>query len=678
MSSIRQLAAIMFTDIEGYTALMGNNEEHAIAIRNKHRSIFEHTNSAFEGKIVQYFGDGTLSVFTSAVQAVECALEMQLAFVQAGLPVRIGIHMGDIVYSEEDIMGDAVNVASRIESCAIAGSILISDKVHDQIRNRPQIETEFLDAYEFKNVEGTIPLFAIANDGLKIPDPKSIKGKLKEPKNGELKGPYRRRHWFAIGVITALALFFLYFQFFSGPKPPEDLSIAVLPFENLSSEPDSDLFRDGITEDLLTQLSKLSTLRVISRKSVSRYIDTDKTLPQIAKELNVSLILEGSIRKQGDQVRVSAHLINTQNDEQLWADTYDKTLTDLFTIQTEISEEIVNSLEINLTSDEQLKLAEIQTQNIEAYKLFLMGRKEADKRNKESIAKSIQLYEQALQLDPNYAEAMAEIANSIYLETYYANRDPNEAATTAKTYLDKAEKINDQVVRIYSVRGLINNIEGKYEQAKAAFERAISISPNDVTTRRQYSTFFFYNKQYKDQLIQAEIAYRLDPLSFATANTYFTALVENYKFEEAERLMKQVEQNNVENNEFVINRAFFRLYTAMEDYQSAIPPLEKLASEEYAFNRFLAYSYGKVGDTSNVYRIINRIKNLDVDDEGGKNYLQAMSFAGIQKLDSVFYYLDTIRNKRSGLFRREHTIFFKSIHDDPRYPEILRAHGIQK
>ncbi|GAB5398804.1 MAG: hypothetical protein Aureis2KO_03890 [Aureisphaera sp.] len=667
----------MFTDIEGYTALMGNNEEQAISIRNKHRSIFEHTNSAFEGKIVQYFGDGTLSVFGSAVQAVECALEMQLAFIEANLPVRIGIHMGDIVYSEEDIMGDAVNIASRIESCAIAGSILISDKVHDQIRNRPHIATEFMDAYDFKNVEGTIPLFAISNEGIKIPDPKSIKGKLKEPNDNELKKPYRRRHWFAIGAISAILLFFLYFQFFTGPEPPEDLSIAVLPFENLSTEPDSDLFRDGITEDLLTQLSKLSTLRVISRKSVTRYLDTDKPIAEIAKELDVSLILEGSIRKQGDQVRVSAHLINTQNDEQLWADTYDKTLTDLFTIQSEISEEIVNSLEINLTSDEQSQLTEIQTQNIEAYKLFLMGRKEADKRNKESIAKSIQLYEQALQLDPNYAEALAEIANSIYLETYYADRDPIEAATTAKIYLDKAEKINDKVVRIYSVRGLINNIEGKYDSAKAAFERAISISPNDVTTRRQFSTFFYYNKQYEEQLVQAEIAYRLDPLSFVTANAYFNALVENYKFEEAERLMMQVEQNNVENNEFVINRAFFRLYTAMDDYESVIPPLEKLASEEAAFNRFLAYSYGKIGDTANVYRIINRIKHLDMADEDGKSYLQAMSFAGIKELDSVFYYLDTLRNKRSSLFRREHGNFFECIHDDPRYPEMLKAHGIE-
>lgn len=677
MSVTRQLAAIMFTDIEGYTSLMGSDEASAISVRNTHREIFENATKENDGTIVQYFGDGTLSVFGSAGQAVDCAIEMQEAFIEAAIPVRIGIHMGDIVYTEDDIMGDAVNIASRIESCAIAGSILISDKVHDQIRNRKNISTQFLDAYEFKNVSGTIPLFAIANGNLKVPDPKAIKGKLKEPTTGELlRSSNKRRFWFGIGALSVIAIFILYSVIVQKPKPSGDLSIAVLPFENLSADKDSELFRDGMTEDLLTQLSKLSTLRVISRKSVSKYLNTDRDLTAIAKELDVNYILEGSVRQQDNQIRISAHLTNTSNGEQLWAETFDRTLTDIFKIQTEISEEIVKSLELNLTSDEQLKISETPTTNIEAYKLFLMGRKEADKRTQEGMAKSIELYEQALELDPNYAEAMAEIANSIYLETYYANRDPLEAASTARGYLKKAEEINDRVARIYSVLGLINNIEGKYEAAKNAFEKAIQLSPNDVTARRQFSTFYYYNQQYEEQLKQAKIAYRLDPLSFATANAYFTALVENQKFEEAEKLMKQIEANNIENNPFVINRGFFRLYIAMQDYKSVISPLEQLAEEEYAYNRFLAYSYGKLGDTTAVLNLVQKIKNLKVE-QGSKNYLQAMAFAGIGKVDSVFYYLDTVRNSHSGLLSREHLEFFECIHQDPRYPVLLQSHGIE-
>jgi class 3 adenylate cyclase len=180
MSKKRQLAAIMFTDIEGYTSLMQQDEGIAISLREKHREIFVRSTMKFRGKIIQYFGDGTLSVFKSSVEAVESAIEMQLSFILENIPVRVGIHVGDIVYSEEDIIGDAVNVASRIESCAVAGSILISDKVHDQIRSHRHIESKFLDAYELKNVESALPLFAISNDGLVVPDQKGIKGKLKQ------------------------------------------------------------------------------------------------------------------------------------------------------------------------------------------------------------------------------------------------------------------------------------------------------------------------------------------------------------------------------------------------------------------------------------------------------------------------------------------------------------------
>ena len=677
MSQKRLLAAIMFTDIEGYTALMQQDEGKAVSFRDKHREIFNRTTIHYNGEIIQYFGDGTLSVFKSSVEAVECAIRLQQQFVRGNIPVRIGIHVGDIVYSEEDIVGDAVNVASRIESCAIAGSVLISDKVHDQIRSHRHISSKFLDAYEFKNVEGALPIFAIANDGLKIPNPKEIKGKLsanRKIEQSQKQGNKRILMYGFIGLVVLISILAL--NYFGKAKKPDELSIAVLPFENLSTDDDSEIFRDGITEDILSQLSKLKDLHVISRTSVSKYKNSNKTLPEIAKELGVTLILEGSIRKYGDQVRVNAQLINAVNDERMWGDEYDKTLVDIFAIQTEISEEIVDALQLNLSFEEQQSLAVVPTKNIEAYKLFLMGRKEADKRNRESIARSIELYKRALELDPNYAEALAEIANSVYLETYHAGRDPLEASRTANNYLDKAEAINDKVSRIYSVRGLIYNIEGKHDEALAAFQKAIQLSPNDVTARSQFSTFYFYNQRFEEQLEQAKIAYSLDPLSFVAANSYFTALVENFKFDEAEKLMKTVEKSSDSNNKFVINRSYFRLYTAMKDYKKAIPPLEKLAAEADAFNRFLAFSYGQVGDTVNAYRIINKIRELEIDPEDGKSHQMAVAFAGLKEVDSVFHYLDTIRNDKTSMLDRELGTFFKFIKEDPRYPALMSAHGL--
>ena len=678
MSSQRQLAAIMFTDIEGYTSVMHHNEKGAIALRERHRSVFENCTKKYQGTIVQYFGDGTLSTFSSTVEAVNCAIELQKAFLEEPeIPVRIGIHVGDIVQSKDDIIGDAVNVASRIESCAVPGSILISDKVHDQIRSHKHISTEFIDAYELKNIDGAMPIFAISNHGLVVPKPEQIKGKLKAHQSAK-KGKKNYKYTAAIlGFLFLIAAATLiYFQFFKQQKiSPTDYSIAVLPFDNLSSDDDAEIFRDGMTEDLLTYLSKIKDLHVISRTSVMQYKDTEKSIPEIAKELGVSYILEGSIRKYGDKVRVTAQLIDAANDEHLWAENYDKTLVDIFEIQTQVSSEIVSALKLNLSFEEQQGLASIPTQNIDAYKLFLTGRKEADKRNKESIANSILLYKEAIVLDPNYADAYAEIANSIYLETYYSGRDLKQAAQLAYEYLDKAEAINPNLARIYSVRGLINNIQGKSKEAQIAFEKAVLLSPNDLTARHQFSTFYYYTQQFEKQLEQAKIAYSLDPLSFATANSYFTALTANRKFEEAELLMKKVEKNDNDNNKFVINRSYFRLYMDQKKYKDAIPPLKEMIKKQNVFNRFLGYCYAKTGDTISAYNTIDSIrKNAHALE---KSHQLAVVYAGLQVTDSVLYYLDTIRNKQTSTFRRERTDFFDYLKDNADFKTVLSSHGIE-
>ncbi len=676
MAQKRQLAAILFTDIEGYTSLMQHDEDIALTLRNKHREIFETATAKFDGKIIQYFGDGTLSVYNSTVEAIYSCIEMQLAFIEAKIPVRIGVHVGDIVYSKEDIIGDAVNIASRIESCATAGSILISDKVHDQLRSHPDIKTKFLDAYDLKNVDTAMPLFAIANDGLAIPDPSQVKGKLKTREEIH-KNPVSKKKLFYIGSLVLLVCFGLLFaySFLSKKNIPvrEDLSIAVLPFDNLNKEGDSDILTNGMTEDILTQLSKLKELHVISRTSVMQYKTTEKTIPEIASELGVSYILEGSVQKHGDQIRVTAQLIDAATDEHIWADNYDRTLTNIFNIQTEVSRKIVDALQLNLSFEEQQGLAIIPTENIEAYKLFLTGRNEADKRNKESIARSIQLYKEAIALDPDYAEAYAEIANSIYLETYYSGRNPGEAAKLANTYLDKAEAITDKVSRIYSVRGLIYNIEGKRNEAQAAFEKAIRLSPNDLTARHQFSTFFYYSRQFKKQLEQAEIAYRLDPLSFATGNSYFTALTMNKKYDEAEALMKNIEKHSSDNNKFVINRSYFRLYTDKMDYSSAILPLKELVKEMSVFDRFLAFCYGKTGDTLNAHKTIHKIRGRAPKDN--LSHQLAVAYAGLQETDSVLFYLDPSRNNQYRKLQRDRTLhIFDFLENDPRFIKFMEMH----
>ena len=604
---------------------------------------------------------------------MDCAIELQNYFLkEPKIPVRIGIHVGDIIRSKYDIVGDAVNIASRIESCAVPGSILISDKVHDHIRSHRHIKSTFLDAYELKNVEDPMPIFAISNEGLIIPKPGDVKGKLKSLPSK--KKAEKRIILILIAIFTFMIFSIGFYWIYSKKESPKDVSIAVLPFDNLSTDEDSEIFRDGITEEILTYLSKLKDLRVISRTSVVQYKETKKSIPEIAKELDVRYILEGSIRKYGDKIRINAQLIDAATDEHIWSEDYDRTIVDILRIQSEVSKEIVDALQLNFTVEDQKVFEIIPTENIDAYQLFLRGKQEADKRTKESIEKSVEFYKQAIEIDPKYAESYAEIANSIFLQTYYGNADPVKAHDKAKFYLDKAEKINDKISRIYTVRGLLYNYSNDFEKAKSAFEKAVELSPNDVTARHQYSTFFYYVGDYQNQLKQAKIAYKLDPLSFATASNLFSAYTSNELYREAEKLIDDIVKNNKESDPFVINRLYMRLYMAEPDYKKAIEPLKYLSKEDPNYLRILGYSYGQLGDTVNAYNVIDKIKKMTP--HRMQNHRIAVVFAGLNENDSVFYYLDTIRNK-SDLFNSDRLYYFDDIKKDSRYKKLLEAHNIK-
>ncbi|WP_455168918.1 adenylate/guanylate cyclase domain-containing protein [Aegicerativicinus sediminis] len=671
----RKLAAIMFTDIVGYTALMQQDEQLAIKIRNRHRETFERTLEAFNGTMIQYYGDGTLSIFESAVEAVECAIELQKAYIaEPKIPIRIGIHVGDIIQTSHDIIGDAVNVTSRIESAGIAGSILISDKIRDQLRGHQHIKVKFLDAYDFKNVDTAIPLYAIANKGLEIPEADEVRGKLKQlPEIVRTQKKSRIRLFLSSLVLVVATAIIMYFLIRPSESEIKDRSIAVLPFSNLSTDEDSDIFREGVTEEILTHLSRYKDLHVISRTSVSQYENTQKTITDIAKELGVAYIVEGSIRKYGDKIRITAQLIDAQTDEHVWSENYDKTLTDIFEIQSEVAKEIAEALQVNINLDSETNTFVIPTISMEAYQYFLRGRQEADKRNEESIKRSIEFFKKAIEIDPQYAEAYAEIANSTFLQAYYGQFEPDSLAKVAIDFVSKAELINPNIARIYSVKGMLYNHSKEFELAKTAFEKAIELSPNDVTARRNYATYFYYTNQFEKQLNQSKIAYQLDPLSFASASNYFSALTFNEKWTEAEQLIETIEKDFNDMEPFIINRLKMRLYMASGDYNKVIKPLEALSANDPNYYRMLGYSAAKIGDKAYAYRVIDTIRKRE--DYELKSHHIAVVFAGLKEKDSVFYYLNPIRNK-SIQFNSSRLSYFDEYKNTKEYEELLKAHGI--
>jgi TolB-like protein/class 3 adenylate cyclase len=307
---MRQLAAILFADMTGYTAVMQENEQLASTRRRRLKEVLEKSIPQFNGKVLQYYGDGSLSIFSSAIDCVRSAIAIQhLLREQPVVPVRIGIHTGDVNIEEETIYGDGVNLASRIESLAVTGGIFVSEKVYDEIRNQEYILTQEMGYFEFKNVKHPIRIFAIANDGIVVPAREALRGKTQPTHN----------------------------------------RLAVLPFVNMSADSDNEYFSDGITEELLNALAKVNDLKVTSRTSAFAFKGKNEDIRDIAIQLNVDKILEGSVRKSGNRVRITAQLINAADGYHLWSEVYDRDLNDIFAVQDEISGMIANKLLENLS-----------------------------------------------------------------------------------------------------------------------------------------------------------------------------------------------------------------------------------------------------------------------------------------------------------------------------------------
>jgi TolB-like protein/class 3 adenylate cyclase/AraC-like DNA-binding protein/Tfp pilus assembly protein PilF len=396
----RRLAAIMFTDIVGYTALMQKDEQAAAEIRSKHRKEFQQYHEMHHGEILQYFGDGTLSVFQSGVEAVECAIAIQRALQQGeGVPLRIGLHMGDIVFDGTEIYGDGVNLASRIESSGVAGAILISGKLNGELKNQPHVSTVSIGEFSFKNIAHPVEVFAVTNKGIKVPSRSELKGKQKS----------------------------------------QTKSIAVLPFINRSADPENEYFTDGMTEEIINALSKVKNLKVTSRTSSFFFKNKKIPIPQIGKELNVSAILEGSIRLSGNRMRITAQLIDVMDDFHFWSETFDRSIDDVFAVQDEISLLIAEKLREHLGHMEiEDHLVAKPDISVDVYQRYLQSRYHILKMTKPEIEKGMAILSDLIAEQPNFAPAHLGMNLGYTIMGTIGFIPAAEAFSRGKSFLDTA------------------------------------------------------------------------------------------------------------------------------------------------------------------------------------------------------------------------------------------------
>src|SRR5687768_5673925 len=472
MPPSRQLAAIMFTDIVGYTALMQKNEQLAIQQRDKTRKNLDTALAKYGGKLLQHYGDGTLSVFNSAINAVRSATEIQTVNKQDKIEMRIGIHSGDVMFDDNGIYGDSVNVASRIESLAVSGAVFISEKLFNEIGNQG-IEAKPLGYFELKNVKSPMQVFAVSNPGIITPARDEVKGKLKQTLN----------------------------------------SIAVLPFASLSSDPENEFFCDGITEELLNVLAKIDGLQVTSRTSSFAFKGKTEDVREIAAKLNVQKVLEGSVRKAGNKVRITAQLINAADGYHLWSETYDRSLEDIFAVQDDIAREIASKFRLNLDeSEHQKEMVKAPTGNIEAYRKYLEGIYLWNTQLPENIQPAIDSFTKATKLDNKFAAPYSHLA-FIYFFLYYTGvKAQADAQILCREAAQNAIKRDPEDSQALLALGISQVFDFDWKNAKDSLEKSVTKNPNSSLGQIMLMSYYFMVLEYEKTFAGLEKARQLDPL----------------------------------------------------------------------------------------------------------------------------------------------------------------------
>src|ERR1700730_1075985 len=546
----RKLAAIMFTDMVGYSALSQRDDKLAQELLEEHRQLLREIFPQFNGIEIKTIGDAFLVEFQSALEAAQCAIAIQRALTKRNadapadrqIQVRIGVHIGDVVHRGGDVYGDGVNIASRIESLAAAGGICVSMDVERQIRNALEARFEKLAPTELKNISVPMDLFRIVlpweRDTRLAAEPQKAFPKSAIPK------------WTAILILVAIAAGGFLFWQRGQPKSsaassaiPEK-SIAVLPFANLSRDPDNAYFADGTQDEILTRLSKIADLKVISRTSTQHYKSAPENLPEIARLLGVAHILEGSVQKSGDSVRVIVQLIKAANDSHVWADTFDRKLTDIFSVESEVAKAIADQLRVHLTGREEQVIADKPTDNPEAYDAYLRGLAYTLKAgNTPGNAIGAQKYlREAVRLDPKFALGWALLSQVDTRGYLTKNLQPTvalreEAQQAAETALTLQPNLGEALL----AKGYYHySCPKDYDTAVRYFEQARQFLPNSSRIPESLAYVARRRGQWDRSESYFQEAERLDPRNVTVLTSQAATYVILRRFPEALRKLDQV------------------------------------------------------------------------------------------------------------------------------------------
>lgn len=636
MENLRILAAIMFTDMVGYTKLMQEDESKARTIREKHKNILEEKILQHQGRLLQYYGDGSLSIFGSVIEAVLAAKNIQKELSkEPKIPIRVGIHLGDIVYEDDAIFGDGVNIASRIENLALGGSILISEKVYDELQNHPDINCEPLGSFKLKNVKKPVNIFALKDDFLVVPSENDLSNK----------------------------------------KKSEEVSIAVLPFLNMSADQENEYFSDGITEEILNTLCKIDGLKVTSRTSSFAFKGLTLDVREIGHKLSVNHILEGSVRKAGNKVRITTQLIEIKTGFHTWSETFDRELKDIFEVQDEISKTIVDKLKDRFNLSKEEKLVKKRTDNTEAYNYYLKGVYLFNKMNPFDAKKAIECYEKAIELDEEYAQPYQGISWAYSFLGAVGYIKPKKAFPISREFATKALALDIDLSEAHLVIA-INKMffEWDWKGAEKEYLNAIKLNPDLAETYEYFAYLLTALKRYDEALEKINIAHELNPLSLSIINTKAHILFNMGHENEAEKTFLKVFE--FDKNYMLTIHSLGWLYIKTNQYEKAEELLLRFSSKElydFKLSAELCYLYSQTGKLNKAKEILEEMEKESKRTEDVSYSLDlAVAYAGFKEYDKVFHYLNIACEERLGSLIFLHQKHWDILNDDSRYLDLLK------